>query len=258
MRNSLDSIYWQRPQGSVLWKWEEMMISISTFRCCFFWTFFVFKFCALTVHTIVTCVDNFKNLIKQDQNKEFKMKTLRRIILWRVPTLFSIAMTTKLSMNLACLHYRKDTAHEKVATLFNIYLILAGRVLPYIREDIFILLGFGNFAAPPIQLHHMFSPWWPILTSCQHFTARFISTCLTLAAESWRRPSQLDAAAWKRGQGSLQVHSPADVYPCNRKFGANTCDITEILTQTDKSNFCSALQEVLETIWAFSGWNVVM
>lgn len=31
MRNSLDSIYWQKPQGSVLWTWQEIVSFFLTF-----------------------------------------------------------------------------------------------------------------------------------------------------------------------------------------------------------------------------------
>lgn len=76
----------------------------------------------------------------------------------------------------------------------------------YILERILWMVWILGHFAVPLLITPTCATQWPILTSCQHITARFISTSLTLAAESWW-PWQLDAAAWKRGQSSLQVHS---------------------------------------------------
>lgn len=146
-------------------------------------------------------------------------------------------------MNLASLHYRKYTAQQKVETLFHIYLTLASRILPSVREDIFILLGFGHLATPsPQSITALHSKTYLYLFN---ISCWILMATLTVGCSCLEKRSRLSA-------GSL----PAGVYPCNWKFRANTCDITEILTQTDKSNFCSALQEVLRTIWAFRGWEV--
>lgn len=131
--------------------------------------------------------------------------------------------------------------------IINIYNQYLGN---YILEEIlWVVWIFGHFAVPPINYTYMCN--W--VTHFHILPAHHSKIYLCLFNFScWGLTLTLTViCSYLENRSKL----PAGVYPCNRKFQANTCDITKVLAQTVKTHFCSGLQEVLEPIPTVSGWD---
>lgn len=139
--------------------------------------------------------------------------------------------------------------------LFLIFNIHNQHLRNYILEGILWMVWiFGQFVVPPINYTYMCNPVTnshilpahhsKIYLYLFNFSCWVLMLTLIVGCSCLEKRSKLSA-------GSL----PAGVYPRNRKFQANTCDITKVLAQTLKAHFCSGLQKMLEPIPTVSGWD---